>query len=416
MEPDVQFRTARASHLPALGISQEREVQLLKFGIDVFLQSARQYKQRRLALVTNHAAVTTDYRPSRKALLDAGYKLILLFSPEHGLFSNGRDGQEMEDGIDPLTGLPIFSLYGSRLKPEPAQLAEVDAVLFDLPDIGCRFYTYLWTLSYVMEACAESAIDLIVLDRPNPISGDMTLCEGPLLDEQHCSSFIGRWSIPLRHSCSLGELARFWKQTRLSALNLDVFPVEGWNRSRYYSEWATSFVPTSPAMVDAEAALLYPGIGLLEATNLSEGRGTATPFRIAGAPWIEALDFAKSCNLLRLPGIYFRAVDFIPETGPYAKQQCHGVMLHITDRSCFRPVYTGLAFIRTAKDMYQTQFQWSRYISHVNPSGKRHLDMLLGMRNAEEIFDLPFGKFQSIATDLLATPGWAYMMRPHLLY
>lgn len=388
----------------------------MKFGIDAFLQTGERYKQRRFALVTNHAATTAEYRSTREILLQAGYRIVLLFAPEHGLMGTGEDGQAIQNSMDPQTGLPVVSLYGSRLAPEPQQLAEVDAVLFDLPDIGCRFYTYLWTLSHVMEACLQSSKELVIFDRPNPISGDLTLVEGPILDEKHCSSFIGRWSIPLRHSCSIGELARLWQKTRLERLDLTIFPAEGWNRSMYHSDWANSFVPTSPAMTDAEAALLYPGLGLLEATNLSEGRGTALPFRIVGAPWIKAMELVKACNDLQLPGIWFRDLDFTPTTGPYRRQGCHGVILHVIDRLQFRPVFTALMLIRLIKDLYPNWFHWSRYVSNVNVSGEGHLDRLLGIFDAEDLFELSLPEFQTAIPRLLSCPHWAEVMQPHLYY
>lgn len=391
-------------------------MQGIKLGVDCFLRSGGTYRGRRLALVTNHASLTSGYDPTRVALLRTGYKLIQLFSPEHGVLSNGADGCEMKDQLDPLTGLPVISLYGARLKPDPHQLADIEALLFDLPDIGCRFYTYLWTLTYVMEACQESGKELLVLDRPNPISGDLELAEGPLLNETQCSSFIGRWSIPLRHSCTIGELATFWQQTRFPDLRLKVVPVEGWQRAFYHSDWATSFVPTSPAMVDAEAALLYPGLGLLEATNLSEGRSTATPFRIAGAPWIEALHLTRYCNDLDLPGVRFRAIDFTPGSGPYRQQQCHGVMAHVTDRKKFRPVYSALLTIRLVKDLYPKYFRWSRYVTHVNPSGEGHLDKLLGIPNSEELFRLSLGELRNKLSQLLDCSDWIRSIRPYLLY
>ncbi|GAB3033311.1 exo-beta-N-acetylmuramidase NamZ family protein [Spirosoma pulveris] len=388
----------------------------VRFGIDVFLEQVAVYRHHRLAFLTNQAATTASYTPSRQALYQAGFPLIKLLSPEHGLEAVGEDGRPMRDGMDGLTGLPVISLYGDKLQPSEEDLADVDTVLVDLPDIGCRFYTYLWTLTHVMEACALHQKKLILLDRPNPLSGRMDLAEGPMLDEGKCASFIGRWSIPLRHSCTMGELARFWQQERLPALALTVVRAEGWQRHQFVADWQPSFIPTSPAMVSAEAALLYPGLGLLEATNLSEGRGTATPFRITGAPWLDAHQLVALFNGQDVPGTVARAITFTPQSGNYTGLLCQGVMVHVVDKSRFRPVLTGLLIIRLVRDQYPDQFRWAPYPTHVNPTGSRHLDKLLGMPNAEGLFDLPLPAFVKSLHMLLRCETWKELMKSYLLY
>jgi uncharacterized protein YbbC (DUF1343 family) len=389
---------------------------MLKFGLDVFLHHSGEYKSQRLALVTNHAAVTSDYRPARQALLSAGYRIARLFSPEHGLETIGADGSSMPDGIDRWTGLPVISLYGSRLQPEAEQLADIDTVIFDLPNIGCRFYTYLWTLTYVMDACRQYGKKLLVLDRPNLISGNLDLAEGPFLDEERCASFVGRWRIPTRHSCTIAELASFWTASRMPGLCLDVVPVEGWNRNSFPCDWSTSFVPTSPAIVDPEAALLYPGLGLLEATNLSEGRGTAVPFRVVGAPWLNAIALADRFNSMKFPGIVARAVTFTPESSKYRGLACNGVMLHITDRASFRPVLSAAVLIKLARDNHRTDFAWARYPTSVNPTGAGHLDKLLGIAGAESIFDDSLPHLLERLQTLLDCNSWKNTIQPFLLY
>lgn len=388
----------------------------VRFGIDVFLEQVRHYRHRRFALVTNQAATTSTYRPARSALLLAGFPIIKLFSPEHGLNAIGEDGKPMPNGIDTLTGLPITSLYGAKLQPAAEDLADVDAVIFDLPDIGCRFYTYLWTLTHLMEACVLHQKPLILLDRPNPISGRMALVEGPMLDEATCSSFIGRWCMPLRHSCTFGELATYWQQTRLPVLALTVVKAEGWQRAHFSRDWQPSFVPTSPAMVSAEAALLYPGLGLLEATNMSEGRGTATPFRIAGAPWLDGSELVAAFAALSLPGILTRAITFTPDSGKYAGQLCQGVMFHVVDQSRFNPVLLGVLFIRLVRDQYPDQFRWAPYPTHVNPTGEQHINKLLGIPNAGQLFDQPLPEFIKTSHRLLTCDAWIADIKPYLLY
>ncbi|GAB4034689.1 exo-beta-N-acetylmuramidase NamZ family protein [Spirosoma gilvum] len=389
---------------------------MVRFGIDVFLQQATDFQSKRLALVTNQAATTASYSPSRQALISAGFPIRKLFSPEHGLDAIGDDGQLMPNGTDPLTRLPIVSLYGTKLQPSEEDLADIDVVIVDLPDIGCRFYTYLWTLTYVMEACCQYHKPLILLDRPNPLSGRMDLVEGPMLDEATSSSFIGRWAIPLRHSCTFGELAQYWQHQRFPNLSLTVVNVEGWQRTAFSRDWQSSFVPTSPAMVNPEAALLYPGLGLLEATNLSEGRGTATPFQLAGAPWLDAYTLTDRFNQLVIPGVIARALTFTPQSGKYAGELCQGVMFHVTDAAVFHAVLSGMLFIKLVYDRHPVEFNWAPYPTYVNPTGKHHLDKLLGLPNSEALFKQPLASFRETAQTLTTCAMWEKIMKPFLLY
>jgi len=385
-------------------------------GVDRFLTEGRFQRSIRFALVTNNSACTASYIPSRLALLSHGYRIMKLFSPEHGLQTIGPDGCPMADGIDPLTGLPVTSLYGDKLEPEESTLTDVDAVLLDLPDVGCRCYTYLWTLSHVMEACSRLGKTLILLDRPNPNSGIMSLAEGPGLDESTCSSFIGRWDIPLRHSCTFGELALLWKASRLKNLELQVVEVGGWSRNMFYHHVASSFVPTSPAITNAEACLLYSGLCLLEATNLSEGRGTPLAFRVSGAPWLDAIALTEQYNRLNLSGVVARAVTFVPESGKYYGQSCNGIMLHVADMLRLRPVSAAMMLIKLVKDTHPGRFDWSPYPTHVNPSGEKHLDKLLGFENAESLFELRWDQFMPAMQRLLDCTNWVSRVQPHLLY
>jgi uncharacterized protein YbbC (DUF1343 family) len=385
-------------------------------GVDIFLKKVSAYSGKRFGLVTNHAATTATYRPSREALLDEGFQIVRLFSPEHGLDTIGEDGKYMRNGIDELTGLPVISLYGDNLRPSLVEMEDLDAILFDLPDIGCRFYTYLWSLTHVMEACWQYQKPLIILDRPNPVSGNFDLAEGPMLDETSCSSFIGRWNIPLRHGCTLGELASYWKVEKMPTLQLEVSRNEGWDRSFFQQGGPPSFVPTSPAMVSQEAALLYPGLGLLEATNMSEGRGTATPFRIAGAPWFKTKKLVQTFNMLALPGLVLRSITFTPLSGKYRDELCQGVMFHVTDRTLFKPVFTALLFIKLVRDMHADNFQWASYPTHVNPTGENHLNLLLGIPNVSKLFDKSWEAFNEQIPSLLHVEAWSEKIRPYLLY
>ena len=385
-------------------------------GIDRFLAEECFQRSMRFALVTNNSACTASYIPSRQALLSHGYHIVKLFSPEHGLQAIGPDGCPVADGIDPLTGLPVRSREGDRLEPDGSALCDVDAVLLDLPDVGCRCYTYIWTLSHVMEACNRLGKALILLDRPNPISGILSLAEGPGLDENKCSSFIGRWNIPLRHSCTFGELALLWKVDRLRDLDLQVVKACGWRRSMFYHDGIISFVPTSPAITNAESCLLYSGLCLLEATNLSEGRGTPLAFRVSGSPWMDAIAITEQYNRLGLLTVIARAVTFVPESGKYLNQSCNGVMLHVADLQRFRPVWAAVMLIKLVKDTHPELFEWSSYPTHINPSGERHLDKVFGIENAESFFEQPWAQFVSAMQQLLDCGEWESRVQSHLLY
>lgn len=381
----------------------------LQLGIDHFLLQAPLYKNKRLALVTNDAARTSSGQPGRQALLQAGFTVTQLFSPEHGINAAGADGVLQPHGTDTLTGLPVISLYGHRLAPTAADLQHTDMVLFDIPDVGCRFYTYLWTLTHIMEACAQYHKPLLLLDRPNPIGINLLQAEGPMLDEQHCASFIGRWNIPLRHSCSLGELALYFAATKMSGLDITIIKVTHYSR-RYSGQQDPTFVPTSPAIRDIETALLYPGMGLLEAVNVNEGRGTALPFKFCGAPWIDAATLVHCWNKKNIPGVKVISHSCVPASGLYAGQLCHGLQFAVTSKALLQPVAMGLHLLQTLLQCYPQQLTERRYLTAANPTGAKHLDKLLGVAHAFEKLQ------QGIFIDTALGNAWAATIAPYLLY
>ncbi|GAO43987.1 exo-beta-N-acetylmuramidase NamZ family protein [Flavihumibacter petaseus] len=369
-------------------------------GIDQAPLALRSMKTLRWGLVSNSVAMTVNGVPALPHLLGEGFRIRKLFSPEHGFSATGIDGATQPDQTDQQTGLPIISLYGGKLCPTERDLEDIDAILFDIPDVGCRFYTYLWTLTYVMEACAAFGKMLVVLDRPNPIGGDLNCAEGPMLDETHCSSFIGRWSIPIRHSCTLGELARYFAATRLPALHLEVVSVEGWEKRLSATSGSYSFRPTSPAITNAATALLYPGTGLLEGININEGRGTAHPFCCFGAPWINRHQLQEAFAELQVPGIATTPVSYTPRESRYAGQACEGLLLNVNDAEVFRPVAAAITIIRLLMELYPLWIAEAFYPTAANPSGTGHLDKLLGVPGA---FARLMSK-QTIATDV--TDQW----------
>ncbi len=389
---------------------------MIQFGIDNLLQQNPTWKKQRIGLVTNNAATTNRLEASRKALLGVGFNVVKLFSPEHGLDVMGADGAKINDGIDALTQLPIISLYGDKLKPTATDLEDVDVVLMDIPDIGCRFYTYLWTMTHVLEACGMYKKPLVILDRPNPISGNLYCAEGPILDEEDCSSFIGRWAIPLKHSCTLGELALYFNATKKLHVQLEIIKCSWWKREMFQPDWGVDFVATSPAITNFQATLLYPGLGLLEATNISEGRGTNFAFEVAAAPWMDGEKVAAAFNYFDLDNVQAVSISYTPTASKYTNQLCNGVRFVISDSPSYLPVFTALLFIKLIKDLYPQHFAWQPYPTNVNPSGKQHLDKLLGIKKSEKLFDLSMLNFLQKIQQFIRMTEWEEGVKPYLLY
>ena len=384
-------------------------MQQVIFGIDAFLQDPEMKKDLRFVIVTNNAAFTSDRVLSRLALVNKGFNLIKIFSPEHGISVKGEDGAYQKDAIDIKTGLPIISLYGDRLMPTEEDLKDIDVVLFDIPDVGCRFYTYLWTMTYVMEACARYNKQLIILDRPNPIGGSLEMAEGPMLDEKTCASFIGRWSIPIRHSCTLGELANYFSNKKVKGLDLKIIPAKNWQRDQIAGT-GFDFYPTSPAIKNISTALVYPGMGLLEGINVNEGRGTDSPFIQFGAPWINVEELEIELNKRNCAGIEIRSCSYMPIDSLYKNETCNGLELKVTDTNKFHPVAFGIDLINVLFKLYPHLVKERAYVTNVNPTGSGHLDKLLGIKNA---FDL-FRSNAFIETDV--SGYWSEEIEHYLLY
>lgn len=385
----------------------------VKYGIDVLIENNPTWKTKKIGLVTNAAAKTNQHQSSYLALLEAGFNIIKLFSPEHGFDTKGADGVSIKNQTDSCTQLPIVSLYGDHLSPSGEDLADLAIILFDIPDVGVRFYTYLWTLTYVLEACKKHHKAIIVLDRPNPIAGNLKQSEGPMLNEIHCSSFIGRWNIPLKHSCTLGELALYFNATKFINADLTVIACKNWNRNDYQPNWGIEFIPTSPAIRNFNSAMLYPGLGLLEATNISEGRGTNLPFEIAVAPWLTEIDFIKVEKDLNLS---FNPIEITPTEGKYINEKCFGLQMKQNSHPQFKALEFGLLLIKLIKDRFPEYFKWQTYPTHVNTTGKKHLDKLLGIPNSQQIFELPLPLFKTEIKMICSTTDWQQIIKPYLSY
>ncbi|MEY3235285.1 MAG: hypothetical protein RL230_2556 [Pseudomonadota bacterium] len=298
---------------------------------------------KRVGLITNPTGVTLKLESAIDLMARArDFKLAALFGPEHGVRGDAQAGAAVADNVDARTGLPAFSLYGTTRKPTPAMLAGLDVLVFDIQDIGARFYTYPWTLALVMQAAREAGIGVIVADRPNPIGGIRV--EGPVLDSA-LASFVGAYPIPIRHGMTLGELALMMNTDFSIGCNLNVVRCTNWRRTDNASQTGLPWVPPSPNMPTIDTAFIYPGTCLIEGTNLSEGRGTAKPFELIGAPFIDAQALADKLNQRNLPGARFRPAWFTPSFSKFQGQLCAGVQVHITDRTSLAPVDAGIAIL-----------------------------------------------------------------------
>ncbi len=324
-------------------------------GIEVLLEERLDLlRGRRIGLVTNPTGVDRALRSDIDLLArHPELQLVALFGPEHGVRGDAQAGEHVAAARDRATGLPVHSLYGEQREPTDTMLRGIDVLVFDIQDVGARPYTYPYTLAGVLRAAKRAGIPVVVPDRPNPIGG--TQVEGPVLEPAY-ASFVGMFPIPLRHGMTLGELARLFNEAFGIGAELHVVPMRGWRRGDAEPGRALPWVPPSPNMPTPDTALVYPGMVLLEGTNLSEGRGTTRPFETIGAPYIDADALAARMNALALPGVRFRPVHFTPTFSKHAGVACAGVQLHVTDRGAFRPVRTALSLLATIRQLHPEQF------------------------------------------------------------
>jgi uncharacterized protein YbbC (DUF1343 family) len=315
-------------------------------------------KGKKIGLVTNHTGRDRDGHATIDLLHKAdGVQLVALFSPEHGI--RGALDERVTDSKDEQTGLPVYSLYGPRRKPTKELLRGIDTLVYDIQDVGCRFYTYSSTLGLILEAGAENQVKVIVLDRPNPIGG--VAVAGPVRDAEAESSFVAWHTVPLRHGLTFGELARLYQDERKIAVDLEVVKCEGWRRADYYDKTLLPWVNPSPNMRSLTQALLYPGIGLLETTNVSVGRGTDQPFEWIGAPWLDGRRLAAALAERKLAGVRFVPVSRTPSSSTHAKKECGGIQIIVDDWAAFEPVRTGLTIAVELRRLYPTDWQMDRY-------------------------------------------------------
>jgi uncharacterized protein YbbC (DUF1343 family) len=336
-----------------------RRVPSVRTGLDVLLRDRLSLlRGRRVGLIAHQASVNTRLEHAAVLLHEArGLRLTRLFAPEHGLWGAAQDHAAIAGARDPVTGLAVASLYGERREPAPAMLAGLDALVIDLQDVGSRYYTFVWTMALAMRACARAGVEVIVLDRPNPLGGD--LVEGNIPEPAY-ASFVGLYPLPARHGLTVGEVARWLALAHGLRPRLSVIEMRGWRRRMLWEDTGVPWVAPSPNMPTPDTARVYPGGCLFEGTNLSEGRGTTRPFEWVGAPYLDAHDYAQALEAARMPGVRFRPARFTPTFHKWAGKLCGGVQIHVTDRDRFKPFATGLAIIATARRLAPRRFAWRR--------------------------------------------------------
>lgn len=327
---------------------------MVRPGISVLLDERRDLlKDWRVGVLTNASGVLPDLTSTADALL-AVADVRALFAPEHGLRGGIAHGEQIAGGVD-RSGVTLYSLYGANFAPTTEQLADIDVIVCDLQDVGCRFYTYVWTAIKLIEAAAQAGVAVIVADRPNPVGSAI---EGPGVEPEQ-RTLVGLYDVPMRHGLTLGELARLINAEQQFNCNLTVVPCDGWRRSILWAETGLPWVPPSPNMPTAEATLIYPGTCLSEGINISVGRGTAKPFEWLGAPWIDGSLLADTLNRLSLPGVRWRPVAFTPCAEPYTGELCEGVQPHVIDPDVLRPAAAGVALVAAIAQLYPEQLSWT---------------------------------------------------------
>jgi molybdopterin-guanine dinucleotide biosynthesis protein MobB len=385
-----------------------------RFGIDVLLENLWPVAGRRIGLITNTSGVTAAGVPTWKALrATPNVRLVRLFGPEHGLEGGAVYMEAVSSAVHKPSGLPVVSLYGAKaeqLKPRREDFADLEAIVFDVQDVGSRYYTYIWTMLLAMEACAGSRLRFVVCDRPNPIGGAI---EGAPQATGYLT-FVGLHPIPVRHGMTAGELARLFAQERRLDLDLVVCPVAGWTRETPWERTGLPWVAPSPNMPTVDTALVYPGICLLEGTNLSEGRGTTRPFEVFGAPWLDATELTETLNGLALPGVQFLPYRFRPMFDKHADNVCGGAQLHVTDRAAFRPFQTGLRVIEAARRLAPLDFHWRTepYEYDTRPA----IDLLTGSDRFRDIVERGGNLRAEITRHFDAAQPFHARREPCLLY
>jgi uncharacterized protein YbbC (DUF1343 family) len=330
----------------------------VKLGLEKVLNEQNNLlRNLRIGLICNQTSVNHQFQHAADLFFENdNLNLVSLFGPQHGIRGDVQDNMvETSHAIDRLTKLPIYSLYSETRQPTEEMLLSIDTLVFDLQDVGCRVYTFIYTMANAMRACAKFGKKIFVLDRPNPIGG--LLAEGNFLEKGH-ESFVGQFPLPMRHGLTVGELAKLFNTEFHINCDLEVITMNNWERQDFYDETDAPWVMPSPNMPTVDTTVVFPSTVYFEGTKVSEGRGTTRPFEIVGAPYIDSNEYADELSALELPGVIFRPINFLPTFQKYSNQSCGGVFLHITERNLFEPVITGLAMVKIMYELYPKDFEW----------------------------------------------------------
>lgn len=377
----MQERTEAASRaVQAYLIRKKGESMVPKviLGNEVLLEeSIVLIKGKRVGLVTNQSGLTGDLSNLVDILLShSEVNLVALFGPEHGYRGDVQAGIEVESYIDKKTNLPVYSLYTTTKKPTSEMLRDVEIILFDIQDIGARYFTYIYTMANVLECAGKVGLPFVVLDRPNPLGGIKV--EGNIVEDDF-KSFVGNYALPIRHGMTIGELATYFNEEFRMGADLKVIKMKNWQREMYYDETSLIWVSPAPNIVTLDTAFIYPGTCLVEGTNVSEARGTVKPFEMIGAPWINGIELSRELNSRKLPGVLFRPVYFSPLMDKYKDKRCEGVQFHITDKEAFLPVLSALTLLEIIIKLYPHSFEWGKAEEEVSFSEHHFFfDLLCG--------------------------------------
>ena len=355
----------------------------VKLGIDVLAENNFSIiKNKKVGLIINHTSINSNWRSTIEIIAESNVcELVAIFTPEHGF--DGKLDEYINYGDSLIYNVPVYSLYGETLKPEKRMIRNIDYLIFDILDIGTRFYTYIGTMKYCMEVANENNIGFIVLDRPNPINGiDIS---GPMLKKINVFGLAGVHNLPIRHGMTPGELALLFKADEKMQLNLNIIKMEGWKREMWFDETELPWLNPSPNIRNMNQASLYPGLGLFERLNVANKRGLPSPFEMIGAPWINAYDFVNSLNKYNLPGVNFTPIKFFPEEHKYSNELCEGIYITITDREKLEPVKLGFIIIITLYKMYPQEFDIDK-LWHITRS-KALIDLIKNDSSITELID-----------------------------
>ncbi len=358
----------------------------VKLGLEKILdEQIGLLKNLRIGLICNQASINHQFQHAADLFFEnERINLTALFGPQHGIRGDVQDNMiETAHGTDKRTDLPVYSLYSETREPTEAMLKDVDALVFDLQDVGCRVYTFIYTMANAMKACAKFGKKMIVLDRPNPING--VNIEGNLLETGH-ESFVGQFSIPMRHGLTVGELAKLFNEEFYLNCELEIVSMDNWSRKDFFDETDAPWAMPSPNMPTVDTTIVFPATVYLEGTQVSEGRGTTRPFEFVGAPYIEANELADALASLHLSGAVFRPVNFLPTFQKHAGKTCGGVFVNVADREAFEPVLAGIAIIKTIRDLYENDFSW-KTTAYEYEFDRNPFDVIAGTTKIREMIE-----------------------------